>query len=135
MLLRHFNYLFSSYLFIFFSSFVGRAVNHKVCGSLVSWPGVEPAPHALEAWSLNHWTTREVPHVFLVKFPQVFPISLFYRKRNRSSTRLNDERSCGSFVPLSQMTTWTWSQGQHHGHGLETVTNMQCSGHDKAWNS
>ena len=33
---------------------------------LSSRPGIEPAPHALEAWSLNHWTSREVP----------FPVSL-----------------------------------------------------------
>ena len=26
---------------------------------LVSQPGIEPIPSALEAWSLNHWTTRE----------------------------------------------------------------------------
>ena len=24
-------------------------------------PGIEPVPPELEAWSLNHWTTREVP--------------------------------------------------------------------------
>ena len=23
--------------------------------------GLEPGPPALEGWSLNHWTTREVP--------------------------------------------------------------------------
>ena len=31
------------------------------CGILVPRPGIEPAPPALEAWSLNHWTAREVP--------------------------------------------------------------------------
>ena len=30
-------------------------------GIFVLWLGIEPAPTALEAWSLNHWTTREVP--------------------------------------------------------------------------
>ena len=30
------------------------------CVILVPWPGMEPAPSALEAWSLNHWTAREV---------------------------------------------------------------------------
>ena len=30
-------------------------------GILVPWPGIEPMCPALEAWSLNHWTTREVP--------------------------------------------------------------------------
>ena len=29
--------------------------------TLVPLPRIEPAPHAVEAWSLNHWTTREVP--------------------------------------------------------------------------
>ena len=31
---------------------------------LVLWPGIEPVPSALEAWSLNHWTAREVSSVF-----------------------------------------------------------------------
>ena len=28
---------------------------------LVLWPGIKPGTPALEAWSLSHWTTREVP--------------------------------------------------------------------------
>ena len=31
------------------------------CGILISRPGIEPAPPALEAQSLNHWTAREDP--------------------------------------------------------------------------
>ena len=32
------------------------------CGmwDLVPWPGIKPGPPALGAWSLTHWTTREV---------------------------------------------------------------------------
>ena len=30
--------------------------------ALVPWPGIKPAAPALKAWSLNHWTTREVPY-------------------------------------------------------------------------
>ena len=30
------------------------------CGILVPWPGIEPMSLAVEAQSLNHWTTREV---------------------------------------------------------------------------
>ena len=30
-------------------------------GILVSLPGIGPMPTAVEAMSLNHWTTREVP--------------------------------------------------------------------------
>ena len=29
---------------------------------LVPWPGIEPMTPAVEARSLNHWTTREVQH-------------------------------------------------------------------------
>ena len=37
---------------------------------LVPQPGIKPASPALEAWSLNHWTTREVPkfqHILTIK--------------------------------------------------------------------
>ena len=30
------------------------------CGILVPLLGIEPVPSALGAWSLSHWTTREV---------------------------------------------------------------------------
>ena len=30
-------------------------------GILIPQPGIEPMPAAVEAWSLNHWTAREVP--------------------------------------------------------------------------
>lgn len=30
-------------------------------GILVPQPGMEPLPPAVEAWSVNHWTTRVVP--------------------------------------------------------------------------
>jgi len=31
------------------------------CRILVPQPGIEPLLPALEVWSLNHWTAREVP--------------------------------------------------------------------------
>ena len=40
-------------LFVFWSC-------RAACGILVPRPGIEPAPPALEAQSLNHWTTKEV---------------------------------------------------------------------------
>ena len=36
------------------------------CGILVPWPGIEPGPPAVEAWSTNHWTAREFPHLELL---------------------------------------------------------------------
>ena len=50
---------------------------HMACGILVPWLGIEPAPPALEAWSLNHWTAREVPFFFFKK-NQGHPLP-FYR--------------------------------------------------------
>ena len=35
--------------------------HHMACGILVSQPGIEPEPLAVEGRSLNPWTTREVP--------------------------------------------------------------------------
>ena len=49
------SYRFFSFLFI---SLVH--LYPAVCGILVPWPGIKPAPVALEAWGLNHWTAREV---------------------------------------------------------------------------
>ena len=35
------------------------------CGILLTLPGIKPKSPALEAWSPNHWTTREIPRVFI----------------------------------------------------------------------
>ena len=45
-------------------------------GILVSLPGIEPMPTAVEAMSLNHWTTREVPLYGL--FFLIFKLNLIY---------------------------------------------------------
>ena len=34
---------------------------------LVSWSSIKPWPPALGAWSLSHWTTREIPHMCILK--------------------------------------------------------------------
>ena len=39
---------------------------HMACRILVPLPGIEPASPAIEALSLNHWTTREVPRFAFV---------------------------------------------------------------------
>ena len=51
---------------IFFFFFFGRTA----CGILVPRPGIEPAPPAVEAQSLNRWTTREFPALILMGVPQ-----------------------------------------------------------------
>ena len=53
---------FKKYLFIYFwLHWVFAAAR---VWDLVPRPGIEPRPPALGAWSLNHWTTREVPVLF-----------------------------------------------------------------------
>ena len=45
--------LFFELLFIYVLSCVA-------CGTLASRPGIKPEPLAVELWSLNHWTARDV---------------------------------------------------------------------------
>ena len=47
--------IFAADVFFFF----GLAT--QVCGILVPRPEIKPTSPALAGWSLNHWTTREVP--------------------------------------------------------------------------
>ena len=43
---------------------------HHACEILVPQTGIQPKPPAVEAWSLNHYTTREVPCIYF-KLPQI----------------------------------------------------------------
>ena len=36
------------------------------CGILVPQPGIKPVPPAVKAWSLNHWTAKEVPKIIFL---------------------------------------------------------------------
>ena len=45
------------------------------CRILVPLPGFEPVPPAVDAWSPNHWTTREFPIITV----------LYVRKQTRDS--------------------------------------------------
>ena len=51
---------FVSFFFFFFFFWL-RFAPH---GILVLRPGIEPGPPAVKAWSANHWTTRESPHLW-----------------------------------------------------------------------
>ena len=39
--------------------------HHMAWGILVPGLEIKPIPPASEVWSLNHWTAREVPNMFL----------------------------------------------------------------------
>ena len=51
--------LFKKYLFIYLFIYLFSPL-HAACWILVPWPGIEPASPAVEVWSLNHWTARDV---------------------------------------------------------------------------
>ena len=48
------------FFFFFKFYFIYLFFGYTACGILVPQPGIEAMPPALEVWSLNHWTTREV---------------------------------------------------------------------------
>ena len=47
------------FIFFYFYLFIWPCLG--ACGILVPWPGIIPTPPAVEVWSLNQWTSREVP--------------------------------------------------------------------------
>ena len=51
--------VYKSDFFLFFKFYL--FFGYTACGILVPQPGIKAMPPALEVWSLNHWTTREVP--------------------------------------------------------------------------
>ena len=53
---------------VFFLIFKNFWSSPTARGILVLWPGMEPMLPVLEAWSLNHWTTREVPLYQLLRY-------------------------------------------------------------------
>ena len=56
------------------------------CEILIPQPEMEPMPSAVETWSLNHWTTSEVP-------------SLHFKDKEK---RGNDLNSAETFLKLVQ---------------------------------
>ena len=43
----------------FFGSKIFFWLHHAAWGVLVPWPGIEPVPSAVKAWSPNHWTANK----------------------------------------------------------------------------
>ena len=52
-------------IYIYFLSFFFFQLCHAACETLVPWHGVERMLPAVEAQRPNHWTTREVPYMFI----------------------------------------------------------------------
>ena len=52
-----------SMIFLFLFFFLPFDHTSRCVGYLVLQPGKEPGPPAVEVWSLNCWTTGEVPRI------------------------------------------------------------------------
>ena len=55
-----FQYIYIHHIFFFFFFFFW--LHHTTCRILVPRPRIEPGLPTVEAWSLNHWSTREFPY-------------------------------------------------------------------------
>ena len=68
--------------------------------ALVPWPGIESGPPALEAWSLTHWTIREIHLKFFINISfsshshlvlcSLWNIIVLYRRGNQLFKSLSD---------------------------------------------
>ena len=81
---------------------------HPACGILVLWPGIEPMPPAMEVWSLNHWTAREVP--LLLQWGWGGP-GEEWAIRAAALLLLGDYRLQGTDTDLQKSTTSFWGGG------------------------
>ena len=62
---KFYYYLFNfNFILLFWPQYVA-------CGILVPQSGIKPGYPGSEAQSLNHWTTREVPHLFSLSNPLI----------------------------------------------------------------
>ena len=96
------------------------------CGILVFWPRIEPALPALEAWSLNHWTAKEVPIYF--KYVQYIIHQLCFNKVKKGYSCTLRYRSKPLFVNTMSIwankrtaTFWRFFDNIHHNFLLKLM--------------
>ena len=102
-------FLFRIFSFFFFFKIYVISINLflaycTACGILVPQLGIKPTPPALEAGSLNHWTTSEVPDIPFIPrcgpCPFLLDLGSLVIKRTQKSDmawllRLGQKRWCG----------------------------------------
>ena len=82
---------------------------HTECGILFAQPGKEPMPPALEALSLNHWTTRE--------FPQIYCLTVCQKSRhNWADSSVFVSQGCTQSVAQSWRLHWKLDCGRNCFH-------------------
>ena len=84
---------------------------HPACGILVPWPGIEPMHPAMEVWSLNHRTAREVP--LLLQWGWGGP-GEEWTTRAAALRPLRDYRPKDTDIDLQKSTTSKKKKEVHH---------------------
>ena len=64
---------FFFFVLFFFKYLESYLFGHTTWHTDLTQPGMQTVPPAVEVWSLNHWTTREVPRISLY---QTFGLTL-----------------------------------------------------------
>ena len=91
------------------------AMPHTACGILFL-QGIEPTPRALEVWSLNYWTIKEVPYFSFLKsfIPKAWTHD--YLRNTSSTVNCKKKFCCHAAViqPLSTASSHPSALHQHH---------------------
>ena len=66
------------FIFYFYLLFFGP--HCELCRILDPRSGIEPVPPAVEVWSSNHWTAREVPTAVFLKMKKYCEIHCTYKR-------------------------------------------------------
>ena len=82
------------------------------CGILVPQPGIKPVIPALEAWSLNHWTAREVLRVSTLNRDlgenSFSPCPSLHSQGWRPCSPSDDGPAWNTEWPTIHSGSWTW---------------------------
>ena len=81
---------------------------------LVPWPGMEPRSPALGAWSLSHWTAREVTVYFFLHhiWRHIIQLSYFLMMLRLISAEKERSRSWWGWAQHSQLKLWCFGKHQ-----------------------
>ena len=101
------------------------------CGILVPWSGVKPTCPAWETWSLNCWSAREVPIIFI--FNDIWEWKhryLFNALDIEVSSMSHLSMRSLSFSSLSALALVTsgrcWAEAGWRWHGIPAVPSTSC---------
>ena len=71
------------------------------CGILVPCPRTEPGVPKLGGWILSHWTTREVPGIYIFKIKECREMKRKKDKKNKLKYKRQNDRQAVQCSPSS----------------------------------